>query len=277
MISKKEQAKQKISQNIHLFKCVICNSPMTMDDHQLTCSNNHRFDLAKQGYLNLAPQAKKSNYSKELFQARQQLCQTGFYQELIDKLVEALPSPSIRILDAGTGEGSHLYQLAEKRKFQDHTVGVDLAKEGIQVAASGYAEPIWIVSDLANLPFQNNSFDVILNILSPSNYQSFLNVLTEDGLFVKVVPGANYLKELRDQLYEGTDKEEYTNQQVVTHFKKYFHLKDRIKIETSEHVSEENFKHLVQMTPLTANHSVEQLEYRSPVTLELEVLVGERM
>ena len=47
--------------------------------------NRHSFDLAKFGYVNLAPQIKQSaNYDKENFQNRQQILEAGFYQAILD-------------------------------------------------------------------------------------------------------------------------------------------------------------------------------------------------
>ena len=40
--------------------------------------------------------------------------------------------------------------------------------------------------------------DVLFNIFTPANYQSFYRILKKDGIMVKVIPGAEYLKEFRD-------------------------------------------------------------------------------
>ena len=53
-----------------------------------------------------------------------------------------------------------------------------------------------------------NEFDVILNILSPANYAEFTRLLKPDGLFVKVVPENDYLKELRNVFYDETERQQ---------------------------------------------------------------------
>ena len=45
--------------------------------------------------------------------------------------------------------------------------------------------------------FAPASFDTILNLFSPSNYQEFDRILKPGGQVIKVVPAASYLKELR--------------------------------------------------------------------------------
>ena len=62
------------------FACPICQENLTLVESSLKCGNRHSFDLAKFGYVNLAPQIKQSaNYDKENFQNRQQILEAGFY------------------------------------------------------------------------------------------------------------------------------------------------------------------------------------------------------
>ncbi|MEG2830695.1 MAG: 23S rRNA (guanine(745)-N(1))-methyltransferase, partial [Edwardsiella sp. (in: enterobacteria)] len=37
------------------YQCPLCHSPLRQDAHQWCCVNNHRFDCAKEGYVNLMP------------------------------------------------------------------------------------------------------------------------------------------------------------------------------------------------------------------------------
>ncbi len=57
-----------------------------------------------------------------------------------------------------------------------------------------------MIGDLANLPLLDNSIDILLNLLSPANYQEFARVLKPGGLLIKVIPGSEYLKEVRQAL-----------------------------------------------------------------------------
>ena len=93
-------------------------------------------------------------------------------------------------------------------------MGIDISKEGITMASKAYFGIIWCVADLTNFPLMNEQFDVIINILSPSNYEEFARVLKDDGILIKVVPGNSYLKELRDIFYGEANKREYSNQKL---------------------------------------------------------------
>ena len=61
------------------FACPICQEALDLIQQSLVCTNRHSFDLAKFGYVNLAPQVKASkDYDKENFQNRQLVLENGF-------------------------------------------------------------------------------------------------------------------------------------------------------------------------------------------------------
>ncbi|WP_017186224.1 methyltransferase domain-containing protein [Alkalibacillus haloalkaliphilus] len=224
----------------------------------------------------MVQQSRKTQYDQSLFEARQRLIQSGFYRQLIVQIESLLQSRDTEfLLDAGCGEGSHLAQILDKIDHQ-FGVGVDIAKEGIQTAAKAYENSQWIVGDLANTPFTDKAFDIILNILSPSNYQEFTRLMKDDGIVMKVVPGPNYLKELREQIFAGTDQEDYSNEDTVTRFKQFFDITHREKVFHQVTLTEDQFQDLIQMTPLTQDVDLSQLKFVDSITLDLEILVGEK-
>ena len=110
---------------------------MELVDHsRLVCTENHSFDLSKQGYVNLAPQAHVTKYDKSLFEARKTVIDSGFFNPLLDYMTTIISSElgnqqQSVILDAGCGEGSHLYKILSQLAGNVAGVGIDLAKEGI--------------------------------------------------------------------------------------------------------------------------------------------------
>lgn len=87
------------------------------------------------------------------------------------------------------------------------------------MATNHAASAFWCVADLTNLPFAPASFDTILNLFSPSNYQEFDRILKPGGQVIKVVPAASYLKELRQAFYpDDSAKQVYSNERVVDKF-----------------------------------------------------------
>lgn len=253
----------------------------------LICSKNHTFDFSKQGYLNLLPHPSQSHYHKELFEARQKIIlESNLYSSLHEKIANIILEylnharfPSL-ILDAGCGEGSHLQKILEGCKKKEMIgVGLDIAKEGIIMAAKKYKEPIWLVGDLANLPLENQTFHVILNILSPSNYKEFKRILVSNGLVIKVVPRKNYLKELREALFNNTNKKFYTNDDTVQLFQKHFDLKEVIPLSYVKKLNRSELEYLVQMSPLSWSAEKADIDAflnreSSEITIDFDILIG---
>lgn len=237
---------------------------MNIDElKSIVCINNHCFDISRSGYLNLLLKPSKTQYDKELFESRDITCNMGFFHPLIEEIVNIIDSAydnigsedPINILDAGCGEGFHLSKIVsmlhEKRASRFHGVGIDISKDGIQIASKRYKHVIWCVADLANIPFMDKKFNVILNILSPSNYNEFDRLLSSDGILIKVVPGSDYLKELRNVYYKETDKKNYSNTRVVDRFSEKFKLIDTKNLSYKVGLRKEELKHLIKMTPLS--------------------------
>lgn len=279
-ISKKDRARRLIAENSGLFQCPICRGPAEIDGYSLRCSTSHTFDLARKGYLNLLVSGKAPVYEQELFQARQQISSAGFFDPLIDKLVGIIrvyhssANLDLRILDAGCGEGSHLYRLVNKLDRQAVCIGADIAKSAINLAANHSADILWCVADLAGLPLQDRSISVILNILAPANYGEFARILHDGGIVIKVVPGPDYLKELRS----SGSAETYSNQRVIEHFQEEAVLLEQHRVSYEFEIAQKLWPHLVGMTPLTWSQDQEKLleavQDQNRVTGDFTVLVG---
>lgn len=158
-------------------------------------------------------------------------------------------------------------------------VGIDISKDGIQIAAREWGNILWCVADLARVPFRNRQFDVLLNIFSPSNYGEFTRVLKEDGILVKVIPGSRYLMELRDLFYGNTEKGTYSNERTVELFKRNFQLLDVREIVYQKAIQGDLVEHLIRMTPLSwrADDKARQkaIEMGIPqITIDVAILVG---
>jgi len=287
-MTNKEKSAELVSKWVHVFSCPVCNSPMKVVDlKSLICLNNHTFDFAKQGYVNMMTRSVDSHYDKKLFEARQKIImESNLYKPLhawvanVIKEHLKLTKGPVMVFDAGCGEGSHLQRIIAECKNEAITgLGLDISKEGIRMAAGNYEDSIWLVGDLANSPLADHSCYVILNILSPANYFEFKRILVPDGLIVKVVPRANYLKELREVFYDNTDKSVYKNDETVSLFKQHFHLVDIISLNYTKELTKTELTNFVQMTPLTWNLNREQLDKftnqgTTKITIDLDILVG---
>lgn len=274
-----------------IFACPICNSSMkVLEFKSLICSNHHTFDFAKQGYINLTTHSVNTMYSKGLFEARRKLIIEGaFFEPLSHAIAKVINNhddktiETISILDTGCGEGSHLFNICDivSSDFYKRVVGVgiDISKEGIMVASKNYTNKIWAVADLSNTPFKNTQFDVILNILSPSNYAEFKRVLKPDGIVIKVVPQSHYLKELREHLFQKPEKQNYSNAETVERFNESFRFVECSRLSYTMNLNKPLIQSLVQMTPLTWTTTEERVKsflYKdsAQITVDFDILIG---
>src|SRR5699024_7795566 len=95
----------------------------------------------------------------------------------------------------------------------------------------------------------------ILNILSPANYQEFKRILKPGGLLIKVVPGADYLKELR--ALGESENNAYCNQDVVDKFAEHFPVHNQYQVASPVELAEDPVDNLLSMTPLGGNTEVD--------------------
>ena len=262
------------------FACPICQENLTLVESSLKCGNRHSFDLAKFGYVNLAPQIKQSaNYDKENFQNRQQILEAGFYQAILEGISDLLATkPSAKtILDIGCGEGFYSRKLQEAHP--DKTLyAFDISKDSVQIAAK--SEPNWAVNwfvgDLARLPIKDASMDILLDIFSPANYGEFRRVLSEDGILIKVIPTENHLKEIRQMVQDQLTKKDYSNQDIKEHFRKHFSIQSSQIASLTKPITTEQRKALLNMIPLLFHVDQSKIDWNqlADITIEAEILVG---
>ncbi len=265
------------------FACPICQENLTLVETSLKCSNRHSFDLAKFGYVNLAPQIKQSaNYDKENFQNRQQILEAGFYQAILEGISDLLATnPSTKtVLDIGCGEGFYSRKLQESHSGKTF-YAFDISKDSVQIAAK--SEPNWAVNwfvgDLARLPIKDASIDILLDIFSPANYGEFRRVLSKDGILIKVIPTENHLKEIRQMVQDQLTKKDYSNQDIREHFQEHFSIQSRQITSLTKPISAEQRQALLAMTPLLFHVDQTKIDWSqlTEITIEAEILVGKAL
>ncbi|WP_456114604.1 putative RNA methyltransferase [Streptococcus sp.] len=262
------------------FACPICQENLTLVESSLKCNNRHSFDLAKFGYVNLAPQIKQSaNYDKENFQNRQQILEAGFYQAILEAVSDLLANSetSTTILDIGCGEGFYSRKLQENHPEKTF-YAFDISKDSVQIAAK--SEPNWAVNwfvgDLARLPIKDASMDILLDIFSPANYGEFRRILSKDGILIKVIPTENHLKEIRQRVQDQLTNKDYSNQDIKNHFQNNFTILSSKTASLTKPITAEQLQALLSMTPLLFHIDQSKIDWSqlTEITIEAEILVG---
>ena len=274
LLSKRALSIQQFQFNSRLFACPICKQEIEISNEgKMSCLSNHTFDVAKQGYVYMLNRPVQSMYGKELFDSRHTVIQAGIYDRLQAAIAWEINVEQPVILDTGCGEGSHLHRICQQLD-RPVGVGIDISKEGIIAAAKYNPEQLWCVGDLANSPFNEQSFDAILNILSPANYDEFKRLLKRGGKVIKVVPQENYLKELRKQAFADSEKESYTNAQTVERFKASFAHTEVKRITYTVPLEAHLVQNLLEMTPMGWHIDDKEGIQLQEITIDLDLLIG---
>lgn len=231
-----------------LFICPHCHQTLHLQERSLVCENRHSFDLAKQGYVNLAPQAKTSqHYQKNSFLARQTILEAGLYDHILEGLTQQIEKLQPRsILDVACGEGFYSRKL--ESNYSGNYYAFDLAKDSILLASKAdFLQHIkWFVADLAKIPLENHSLDLILDVFSPANYQEFQRLLQPQGTVLKVIPGSQHLIEIRKIL----GKEAYQPEDIDHHLKEQMQILNQKELTATYSLTPQLREALLEMTPL---------------------------
>ncbi len=267
------------------LRCPLCHESVEVIElKSIVCINNHTFDFAKQGYVNLLQKPVNTQYDDALFEARQKIiCDAELYGPIHQKIAALINNELTKdalLFDAGSGEGSHLEKILDEVNDKKLTgIGLDISKEGVMMAAKNYETPIWVVGDLANPPLADESCQFILNFLSPANYSEFKRILTEDGIIIKVIPGSGYLKELRNELFSNTDESEYENNDTLELMKRNVNVVSEERITYTKNLDGQSLKHLISMTPLGWHADTEQFEAFTnaedkEITIDMHIVIA---
>ena len=279
--TKRSLAIKRFLNHEELFRCPLCTESIRVNaEGSFFCARGHSFDIAQKGYINLLGQSASGFYDPALFRSRQRILQAGFYHSLVELLLELIISvgPSCRILDAGCGEGFFMDQIAGDQRVAEHSelFALDIVKEAIQIATRYPAPVCWCVANLTQMPFKDGTMDVLLNILSPAHYGEFSRVLKPTGMFIKVLPGNDYLREIRELAATQLHNREYDNEDVLKHCYEHIRVLKHLKIKEQHSLQPEQAEDFLRMTPMTAgiNHSALEWEGLNQITIDLEVIAG---
>jgi 23S rRNA (guanine745-N1)-methyltransferase len=191
------------------YNCPLCQKELLLSGATFRCENNHCFDKAKQGYVNLLPvqykHSKAPGDNKAMVEARRAFLDKGFYQPLVNSMKALQQKYNIadsNLLDAGCGEGFYTHQHKVDKENQSNTVyGVDIAKEAIKIAAKRYKYCHFSVGTLSKLSFRDNFFSWITSVYAPILEKEFTRVLKDDGYLLTVTPAEKHLFELKSLIY----------------------------------------------------------------------------
>ncbi|MGK0247594.1 MAG: 23S rRNA (guanine745-N1)-methyltransferase [Oleispira sp.] len=262
-----------------ILLCPVCKESLHANDSNksLSCVNNHSFDRARQGYLNLLLAHKKNSKnpgdSQEMVMARQAFLNSDFYRPISDSLNQIIVDSALKIsavkleqpiqvLDIGCGEG--YYSQRMHNSLSDHQIkhnlfGLDISKDAVIAAAKrAKAETRkedvpnthtseWLVASAIDIPLQAHSIDIATCLFTRLMPESYHKVIKQDGFFICVNTGEKHLIELREKLYEEITKAEFD---PVKNMGDDFELVDHQQVSYQNTLSsQQQIQDLLLMTP----------------------------
>ncbi|MBW0298346.1 23S rRNA (guanine(745)-N(1))-methyltransferase [Shewanella xiamenensis] len=193
------------------YICPLCALPLTLTQRTWGCPQAHKFDMAKEGYVNLLPVQKKNSKdpgdNQQMMFARREFLNAGYYQILSDRvnqLALQYASSAQQILDIGCGEGyySHrLYNALVAHHFC-YLQGVDISKSAIKYAAKRYPNLRFCVASAYEMPIPSNSIDLAIRIYAPSKVEELQRIMAPSGILITVSPGPLHHFALKQQIYD---------------------------------------------------------------------------
>jgi 23S rRNA (guanine745-N1)-methyltransferase len=258
-----ERIRAAFTQAAAVFACPVCGNPLDVEAppaRNFLCAQGHRFDFARQGYVNLLlahqRRSSKSGYTAEMLLARRVVLEHGVFTPLCEAIAALLAgkAPLNTLLDSGAGEGQVLKEILSLLPDADpplQAMGMDISKDGIRLAAPYCPQALWCVGNGARkLPFLDASFDVLLNILAPGNGPEFQRLLRDDGCLIKVVALENHLIELREALYAQERTEPCSDDQALEALTPHLECVERQRLTYSFDVPQACQEEMLQMSPL---------------------------
>lgn len=187
--------------------CPICGGTLIREEGRFACPEQHSFDIARQGYVNLLTvQQRHSAHpgdTKEQVLCRREFLEGGFYAPIADALIAAAESygASGPVLDVGCGEGYYCTRLAKAMGAE--LTGLDISKDAVRYAAGKYKDARWLCATASRIPVPDGSAGLLTSLFAVTLPEEYHRVLKEDGLFFQVLAAQDHLLGLKKIIYDA--------------------------------------------------------------------------
>ncbi len=189
--------------------CPKCGLALVRTEAAYICSNQHSYDLAKSGYVNLMLANQKHSEQpgdeKQALLARQCFLQAGYYQFLAQTLTDLVKqnmTAGQTLLDAGCGSGYYTGYLLSHLDRPLTVYATDISKVGTAMTAKQCPAAVSFVSSVFHLPLADASINGIISVFCPYQAAEFGRILADRGFFIVAGPGPKHLWEMKEAVYQ---------------------------------------------------------------------------
>ena len=183
--------------------CPICGYQLNNEGKRYVCAQNHSFDIARQGYVNLLAVQQKHSLNpgdtREQVLSRREFLEAGYYAPIAQTLIRTAKELGIsgQILDVGCGEGYYSAQLADA--LDAPLTGLDISKEAVRCAAAKYKGKQWLCATAAHIPVEDGSVSLLTSLFALTLPEEFHRILKEGGYYFQVLAAEDHLLGLKSR------------------------------------------------------------------------------
>ena len=192
---------------MNILKCPVCAGALELHEKILRCENNHCFDMAKEGYVNLLSARKSGDNTgdnKDMAKSRRDFLNKGYYQPLAQAVCDCIQHYSDdggSVLDICCGEGYYTAYCAER--LQRDFYGFDLSKNMVRLAAKRNCGARFFVANIASIPVRDGAVQAAFHLFAPFHAPEFRRILSDNGVIMTAIPGRNHPFGLKQVLYDA--------------------------------------------------------------------------
>ena len=239
-----------------ILRCPVCWQRLSPIKQGVICINNHQFDRARKGYINLLQGHKKRSRhpgdDKAMVDARASFLSAGYYAAVSEKLISTIKSLESTgkapvIVDAGCGEGYYTHRISQALT-SSQVIGFDISKPAVQACCRRDKAIQWLVASVNDIPLVDDKADIIISVFSRCDWSEFQRILKLGGYVLVVGPAPDHLRELREVIYEQVRP--YPEDKIINNLPNSFSLENTQKIEDEmKLVDSASIMALLSMTP----------------------------
>jgi 23S rRNA (guanine745-N1)-methyltransferase len=182
------------------LRCPRCHRPLSGAGASLHCPLGHTYNIARQGYADLAAGPLPHGDTPAMVAAREAFLATGAYDFLAAALAAAAEGRSGLVVDVGGGTGYHLARVLAALPAAAGLV-IDAAKPALRRAARAHPRAAAVRADAWHrLPVADGAAAVVLDVFAPRHGAELHRILGRDGLLLVATPTPDHLASLYDAL-----------------------------------------------------------------------------
>lgn len=264
-------------ENMNHLICPKCRNQLLLAGKSCICENNHCYDFAKEGYVNLLSGNKNGSLigdNKDMALSRRDFLNKGYFKtlaEAIEKELQGFCSDSPFVLDICCGEGYYSSYL--KEHCTGTFTGFDISKEMVRLAAKKKSGVSYFVANMTDIPIESASVDFAFHLFAPFYEKEFYRILNEKGILISVTPGKRHLFSLKEVLYDTPyENDELPPEASLLKLKEQKTVKSKITLETHDDIIS-----LFKMTPYyyhTSDECKKRLDNLTTLQTEIEFVLN---